>query len=165
MSHVPAFWKRLEARIALALARAEQALIALASVGNVVTFTNGLAIGPSGTVVLNAPSLTTRTGLARITAYATVSGGTAVATDSVTAVLLRDGTQISGAPEVVTALVAGSATAFLSLEWQDTVLLGSSHIWALQITVSNGSGHTIEIPVGGGSAGGLGAILVEERLT
>lgn len=163
MSQVPTFTKRLESRIALALAKAAAAAEGIASLSHYSDTTNGAPIGPAGTVAFTSPSFTPVTGKVRIDARGFVSGGTAVAGDTINAVLLRDGVAIAGSPPHTTALcTGGTPTGSVSLIWDDVVTPNTAHTWAIQVTVTNGSGHTIEFPIGGGSEGGAVALLVQE---
>jgi hypothetical protein len=152
--------KYLDARIALALAKAEAALAGIVSLQHHIASTNPGVIGPAGTVAFSTPSFTPRTGRVRVTAYACVSGGTGVATDAVSYELLRDGAQLPLAPTLSTSMVANSATACGILVWEDVVTPNTAHTWGISMT--NGNAHTIEIPVSGGTGGGLAGVLVEE---
>ncbi|MGH2997693.1 MAG: hypothetical protein ACRDNM_00175 [Gaiellaceae bacterium] len=157
----PQFFKYLDTRVQLALSKALAALAAVTSLEHHSATTNGVVIGPAGTIALTAPSFTPRTGNVRIIATGSCSGGTAVATDSVTYTLLRDGVQIPGSPEMLSD-ISTVGTANGSLSWDDTVTPNTAHTWALQAQITNGSGHTIEFPIGGGSAGGLASIILQE---
>lgn len=140
----PNFFKALEARIALALAKASAAAAGLASLAHHASVVNGSTIGPSGTLVSSASSFTPASGKVLILATAVVAagGGTLVAGDNVTGVLLRDGVAIAGSASPFSNMAAEGTTVCSSLfaMWIDSVTAGTAHVWAIEALV--GGGHT-----------------------
>lgn len=156
------FLCRLEARIALALSKAQAALAGIVTLEQHLAVTNSVVIGPAGTIVFSAPLSLTRAGKMRIHAGGFCGPGTAVATDTVTFALLRDGAVIPGSPSTVTDISAVVLDASTALVWEDNVTANTSHTWALQAAITNGSGHTIEFALGGASFGGNAWIVLQD---
>jgi hypothetical protein len=146
---IPQFFKRIESRIALALARAEAALAGVLSLSNHISQTNGAPIGPAATVNWTSTPFVSRTGQVRIEAMATVTGvgGTGVAGDGIVFTLFRDGITFVGVPVTNNIPPGALAASDATLAWDDTVVAGSSHTWAIRVTDGTG-GHTITIPTG-----------------
>jgi len=158
-SPIPQFLKYMDARVALALARAGKGGVSQ----NRAQLTNAATVGPAGTIALSTlVNFPTRTGLVLVVGYGTVVGGTAVAGDSCTFKLLRDGAALPGAPITTQAIIASGNFPSASgvLAWFDTVTPGSSHSYAIQAAVTNGSGHTIEYPFAGAGSGGYAGLLL-----
>jgi hypothetical protein len=146
MSAVPQFLKRLEARIALALAKVNQALAGVQASANHLALTNGAGLGPAVSLSFAAPAFVPKSGKVRVWVEASVTGTTIVAGDTVSLQLTRDSGPF-GMAQVVTALTgAGPASLYsLSNVFEDTVAAGSSHIWAALVT---GNPHTISLAAG-----------------
>lgn len=138
----PNFFKALEARIALALAKAGAAAAGIASLAHHASVVNGSTIGPSGTLVSNASSFTPASGHVLVMATAVVAGGTLAAGDNVTGVLLRDGSPIPSSASPFSNMAAEGTTISSSLFgfWIDSVTPGTAHVWSIEATV--GGGHT-----------------------
>lgn len=158
---IPPFVKSLEARIALALAKAAKGLVS----ANHMQVTNAATVGPAVTISFSSLiGFKTQTGVVRVEAYATVAAGTAVAGDEVRYSLLRDGAVLTAAPTAIVNMVTATSgpTAFASLAWFDAVTPGSTHTYGLQMSVTNGSGHTIEIPFNTAPQGGFVGVLMTD---
>lgn len=146
----PNFFKAVESRIALALAKAGAALSAIASLQHHTSVINGSAVGPSGTIAFSAPSFTPVSGklLVMATGVVTAGGGTMVAGDAVAGLLLRDGVAIPGSasPFWNGAAEGSPASVTVAGYWIDSVTANTAHVWAIQAAV--GGGHTGAFAIG-----------------
>lgn len=140
---VPSFVKRLEARIALALSRALDAMAGIAAAAH-RSFTFGSVPGPSNTLTFAAPSFTSLTGKVKITAqaYLIANGGTLAAADQVLFEIDRDGTLVAVqySVAVASAAAATDGTLLVVADVIDTVTAGAGHTWSLHASIGNG--HT-----------------------
>lgn len=146
----PNFFQVLEARIALALAKAGAAVSAIASLQHRTSVINGSGIGPAATVTFSAPSFTPVSGhvLVMATAVVVPGGGTMVAGDVAAGLLLRDGVAIPGSASPFWGSAAEGTVPTTSVVgfWIDNVTANTAHVWAIQAAV--GGGHTGAITVG-----------------
>lgn len=147
MSAVPQFLKRVEARIALALAEVRSALAGIASLSNHVQDLLPAPIGPANVVTFTHPGFVPRSGKVRVFAVATIfpNGGTVVAGDPIDMTILRDGVPVPGAADVTSVMApsGGVLTLALNLVADDSVVPGSTHAYALQAHCGNA--HTISL--------------------
>ena len=136
-------WKRLEARIALAIATAKAAGQSAASSANRTQLKNVGAVGPAATITFESGPFVSRTGRVRVSGFGFVIGGTLVATDVVTWTITRDGVGVAEAISMQTAAYTGSPASGLpiSLICDSTSVAGSSHTWGIQ--AAQGA-HTIQ---------------------
>lgn len=146
----PDFFKVLEARISLALAKAAAAVAGITSLQHHISVINGSGIGPAATVTFSAPAFTPVSGRVLVvgTGVLTPGGGTQAAGDVAAGELLRDGVAIPGSATpfwghaaegtVITASVMGF--------WIDSVTPNTSHVWAISGLV--GGGHTAGFSAG-----------------
>jgi hypothetical protein len=149
MSAMPSFFKRLESRIAIALARAEAAFAGISSLSNSLNQANAAPVGPANAVSWTSSAFIPRTGFVRIGAQMTVTGtgGTAVAGDAITFSIVRDGATVIGAPLQLNIAPGTLVTSAGTLLWEDSVTPGTSHTWAIRATDFTG-GHTLLLPTG-----------------
>ena len=140
------FVKRLETRIALALARAEQGVIAQSAGANhLETISPNIVIGPSNSIAFQSTGFTSRTGHVHVTCNVSFEqgGGTLAVGDTVLVQIVRDGAVLLGTPIYQT--VTGSATGLFNVSnaVDDTVTAGSTHFWAAFLQCNNA--HTIAL--------------------
>lgn len=139
----PNFFQVLEARIALALAKAGAAVSGIAALQHNTSVVNGSAVGPAATIAFAAPSFTVgSSGKVLVMGTGIASGGTLAAGDLVSGILTRDGVTIPGSAAPFTAVaaegtpVAATITGF----WIDAAAPNTAHVWAIQAAI--GGGHT-----------------------
>ena len=140
------FVKRLETRIALALARAERGVIAQSAGSNhLETISPNVVIGPANGIAFQSTGFTSRTGHVHVTVNVSFEqdGGTLAVGDTVSLQLVRDGAVFLGTP--IRQTVAGSATGQFNVSnaVDDTVAPGSVHFWAASLICNNV--HTIAL--------------------
>ncbi len=154
----PNFFQVIEARIALALAKAAAAAQGIASLAHHTSVVNGSPVGPSATIAFAAPSFTPVSGKVLVigTGVIVPGGGTQAAGDIAAGVLTRDGVAIPGSasPFWGAAAEGGTPTTSVMGIWIDTVTANTAHVWAIQALV--GGGHT-----GAFSAGQASVTLIE----
>ena len=153
---VPQFVKRLEARIALALAKVVAGETALAAAQNHSDSILALSTSPATSAAFSAPAFTSKSGKVRVLSWVTVAanGGTMTAGDQLSIFLERDGTQIPTTPTNMngtTVVPTGGPTAGvqMSLGADDETGTPGSHTYSVHVTGSGG--HTIALI--GGSTG------------
>jgi hypothetical protein len=140
MSAVPQFLKRLESRIAIALARAELAYKSIVALANNTAFTNGGEIGPGTNLNFTSSTFTSKTGRVLVMAAAGVTGGTTAT--SLESLLKRDSTTI-GATINSNSFLTGSLAGMVYNAWIDTVVAGAPHTYTLNIVSSGSSGMNV----------------------
>jgi hypothetical protein len=150
MSAVPQFLKRLEARIALALAKANAALSGIVSLSNHTSQTNAGVVGPGLTFIFNSAPFTSRTGKVLVfgTGLITAVGGTLASGDTTTSEIMRDGAAIPGFPGPYGGGLAGAGLSASASAGGivDSVAPGSTHVWGIQSSI--GGGHTAGYQIG-----------------
>ena len=138
----PNFFQVLEARIALALAKAGAAVAGIASLQHHTSVINAAGVGPSATIAFAAPSFTPVSGKVLVIGTGVITGGTQVAGDVAAGILTRDGVAIPGSasPFWGAAAEGGVPATTVAGFWIDTVTANTAHVWAIQALV--GGGHT-----------------------
>lgn len=141
--------KRLEARIALALSRADRGFAAAAAGRNNDFEVNTGIIPASGTPTLSAVAFTSQTGRVRIDGAMSISaqGGSLAALDQLVMGILRGGSLVPGAGQEITTVEASAAgTYFVSGFVIDTPPVGTPVIYSVRVSV--GGGHTAGVNTG-----------------
>ena len=153
---VPQFVKRLEARIALALAKVVAGETALAAAQNHSDSVLALSTSPATSATFSAPAFTSKSGKVRVLAWACIgaNGGTMAAGDQISISLQRDGTQIPTTPDNMNGIAvvptgAPAAGMQMSLGADDETGTPGSHTYSVHVVGSGG--HTISLV--GGSTG------------
>jgi hypothetical protein len=174
--------KRMEAKIALAMSRAQgngasvaavtAAVAALtasvaataasvaalqARLANHSAILNGAPIGPAVNINFASNPFTSVSGKVRIMVSANVTGtgGTLVAGDQVLLGIFRDGAVSVGNFASIVIGTAAQANFPMFYAFDDVVVPGSTHTWGLNLHANNG--HTITLGAGDG------AVLLEEQ--
>jgi hypothetical protein len=147
---LPDFMKSVDARIALAIAKALGAGTGIASLQNRQSVTNPGAVGPANILTWSGTPMTVRSGAVLVVANIEVGGTgatTIAAGDTIQGLLLRDGVAISPLQTlgVAVAGTGGFIHTELMLQKIDLVVPGS-HTWAIQAIIA--AGHTGIIDVG-----------------
>jgi hypothetical protein len=140
------FVKRLETRIALALARAQQGVTAQSAGANhLETISPNIVIGPANGIAFQSTGFTSQTGHVHVTVSVAFEqgGGTLAVGDTVNVQLVRDGAVFLGIP--IRQTVTGSPTGQFSVSnaVDDTVTPGSTHFWAASLICNNA--HSIAL--------------------
>lgn len=147
---LPDVLKRIESRIALAIAEAKRALFGIQTLAHNVSSTNGAPLGPAGTLTWTGPGpFTTISGRVLVQGQLAIAngGGTLVAGDGILAGLTRDGAGIPSATDTCQVAAEGTVAplATVSAMWIDVVAPGSTHTWAISAII--GSAHTAGVGV------------------
>jgi hypothetical protein len=147
---LPDFMKNIDARIALALAKALGAATGIASLQNRQSVTNPGVVGPANTLVWSGTPMIVRSGAVLVIVNIEVGGTSATtiaAGDTIQVLLLRDGVAISPLQTlgVAVAGTGGFVHTALMLQKIDLVAPGS-HTWAIEAIIA--AGHTGVIDLG-----------------
>ena len=139
---MPNFFKRLEARIALALAKVASALAGLASAENHL-FQFGSVTPAANQLVWSSTGFTPKSGKVRISAqaYLIAGGGTLAANDQILFQIFRDGTAALGVQysvAVATAAAVADGTLLVIADVDDlAVTPNTSHQWDIRVNIGN----------------------------
>jgi len=151
MDPVPQFLKRLESRVALALARSLEAIRAFIAAANHTDTVLAITTAPAVSSSFSAPAFVSGSGVVRVMAWVTVSagGGTMVAADQLSIFLQRDGVSIpvSNPMGGLETVQPGAPTSGLMMSTAaDDSSTPGSHIYSVHVTCSGG--HTASL-IGG----------------